>query len=62
MILDTDVLSWFLRGNEKATEAVIEALPFSISIVIYMELLQGVRRHTDVVTNAKLISVLTSAA
>jgi len=47
LILDTDVLIWFLRGNEKATEAVVESLPFSISIVTYMELLQGMRNKRE---------------
>ena len=41
MILDTDVLIWFLRGNQKAIDFIMEALPFSISIVTYMELVQG---------------------
>ena len=43
MILDTDVLIWFLRGNQKATDFILEAMPFSISIVTYMELVQGMR-------------------
>ena len=43
MILDTDVLIWFLRGNQKAIDYIMEAMPFSISIVTYMELVQGMR-------------------
>lgn len=43
MIIDTDVLIWYLRGNEKAVSAVVDSLPFSVSIVTYMELLQGMR-------------------
>lgn len=43
MILDTDVLIWFLRGNQKAIDFILEATPFSISIVTYMELVQGMR-------------------
>ena len=43
MIIDTDVLIWYLRGNEKAVNAIIESLPFSISIVTYMELLRGTK-------------------
>ncbi len=41
MIFDTDILIWFLRGNENALSAVVDAVPFSISIVTYMELMQG---------------------
>ncbi len=43
MILDTDVLIWFLRGNQSAVDFILEAMPFSISIVTYMELVQGMR-------------------
>ena len=43
MILDTDVLIWFLRGNQRAVDFILEAMPFSISIVTYMELVQGMR-------------------
>ncbi len=47
MIIDTDVLIWFLRGNEKAKETVINAIPFSISVVTYMELVQGMRNKAE---------------
>jgi len=41
LIIDTDVLVWYLRGNEAAKQAVEENIPFSISVVTYMELVQG---------------------
>ncbi|WP_034445803.1 type II toxin-antitoxin system VapC family toxin [Butyrivibrio sp. AE2032] len=47
MIFDTDVLIWFLRGNEQAVSTVVESVPFSISIVTYMELLQGMRNKQE---------------
>lgn len=47
MIIDTDVLIWYLRGNDKAKEAVINSIPFSISAVTYMELLQGARNRKE---------------
>ena len=47
MLIDTDVLIWYLRGNEKARE-IIGGLPsFSISVVTYMELVQGMRNKRE---------------
>ena len=43
MIIDTDVMIWFLRGNQRAVDFVVEAMPFSISVVTYMELVRGMR-------------------
>jgi len=47
MLVDTDVLIWYLKGNQKAKSA-IESLPsFSISVVTYMELVQGMRNQRE---------------
>ena len=43
MIIDTDVLIWYLRGNINAKEIVETNIPFSISAVTYMELVQGMK-------------------
>jgi len=43
LIIDTDVLIWYLRGNQKARETVEAAIPFSVSAVTYMELVQGMK-------------------
>ena len=43
MIIDTDVLIWYLSGDENAKEAVEGNIPFSISVITYMELLQGMK-------------------
>jgi len=43
LIIDTDVLIWYLRGNEKAKKVVEDAIPFSMSAVTYMELIQGMK-------------------
>lgn len=43
MIVDTDVLIWYLRGNNKAKLAIEKNVPFSISVVTYMELIQGMK-------------------
>lgn len=48
MIFDTDVLIWFLRGNAKAARAIDQAGRRFISIVSFMELLQGARDKREV--------------
>ena len=47
MIIDTDVLIWELRGNEAAQEIIHKHIPFSISLVTYVELLQGMRNKKE---------------
>ena len=48
ILLDTDVIIWYLRGNPKAYE-LIHALPsFAVSAVTYMELVQGMRNKEEV--------------
>ena len=47
MLVDTDVLIWYMRGNTNARR-VIEDLPsFSVSVVTYMELVQGMRDRRE---------------
>jgi len=43
LIIDTDVLIWHLRGNEKARDIIHKSVPFRISVVTYIELIQGMR-------------------
>ena len=50
MIFDTDVLIWVLRGNAKAAKVVDQAQHRDISVVTYMELLQGARDKAEMKT------------
>lgn len=47
MIIDTDILIWYLRGNPTVKPIVEENIPFSISVVTYMEILQGIRNKEE---------------
>ena len=47
MIIDTDVLIWYMKGNLRAQKAVDNLETFSISSVNYMELVQGVRNKNE---------------
>jgi len=47
MIIDTDVLIWHLRGNTKAQKIITANIPFSISVISYLELLQGMRNKSE---------------
>ena len=47
VLVDTDVLIWYMRGNEKAFHAIEDLTTFSISVVTYMELVQGMRNKKE---------------
>jgi predicted nucleic acid-binding protein len=47
VIIDTDVLIWYLRGNEKAFNLIENLSNFSISVISYMELVQGMRSKQE---------------
>ena len=46
MILDTDVIIWAFRKNEKANKLLLDNI-FSISAITYMELLQGAKSKQE---------------
>ena len=47
MIIDTDVLIWYLRGNTNARKIISVNTPFKISVINYLELLQGMRDKNE---------------
>jgi len=46
-MIDTDVLIWYMRGNIKAKEVIEKLNGFFISVVTYMELVQGMRNKSE---------------
>lgn len=49
ILVDTDVLIWYLKGNNNARQE-IELLPsFFISVVTYIELVQGMRNKQELI-------------
>ena len=47
MIVDTDVIIWYMRGNERARTILEKLTTFSISVISNMELIQGMRNKTE---------------
>ena len=47
MVIDTDVLIWYMRGKEKAYQLVENSNNFFISVITYMELVQGLRNKKE---------------
>ncbi len=47
MIIDTDVIIYELRGHEKAGETIRRSVPFDMSVVTYIELVQGMRNKKE---------------
>lgn len=58
MLLDTDVLIWLLRGNPKAEALVDRMGALSISVVTYMELMQGARSRQEALNIRRTLRLL----
>jgi predicted nucleic acid-binding protein len=56
LIIDTDVLVWELRGNKKAQNVIHDNMPFSISVITYLELIQGMRDKKEMKSFIKQLS------
>ena len=65
MLVDTDVLIWYLKGNENAYQIIENSSNFFISVVTYMELVQGMRNKKELnnlrkalhIWNAKILYI-----
>lgn len=58
MIVDTDVLIWYSREHKKAIELIHSLDTFFISVVTYMEIVQGVRNKKELNTFKKALGIL----
>ena len=47
MLVDTDVLIWYLKGNQNAFNLIEKYNEFNISVVTYIELVQGMRNKNE---------------
>lgn len=56
--VDTDVLIWYSRGNQKAVKLIHSLDSFSISVVTYMEIVQGVRNKKELNTFKEALRIL----
>ena len=65
MLIDTDVLIWYLKGNENAYQTIENSSSFFISVVTYIELVQGMRNKKELnnlrkalyIWNAKILYI-----
>lgn len=46
-LVDTDVMIWYLRGNQNAYDLIHSLGDFCISSITYMELVQGMRNKDE---------------
>ena len=47
ILVDTDVLVWYMRGNARAAAAIEELAGMALSVVTYIELVQGMRSRRE---------------
>ncbi len=58
MIIDTDILIWYSRGYQKAIDAIHSLDRFSLSVVTYIEIIQGVRNKKELNAFKKALGIL----
>jgi len=47
MLIDTDIIVFYMRGNENSRSLINAQSNFNISVVTYMELVQGMRNKDE---------------
>jgi predicted nucleic acid-binding protein len=47
MLMDSDVLIWYIRGNKNAGRIIDNNIPFKISVINYMEVVQGMKNKNE---------------
>jgi hypothetical protein len=57
-LIDTDVIIWHMRGNEKACHAIYQVEKPIISIITQMELVQGLRNKQEQVSLHRFLDQL----
>ncbi len=57
MLIDTDVIIWYMRGNANALKTLEKHKGFTISVVTYMELVQGMRNKKELAVLRKALKL-----
>jgi len=47
MLVDTDIFIWYMRGNKKAHNIIENEAALNLSVITYMELIQGMRNKRE---------------
>lgn len=55
MLIDTDIIIFYMRGNEKAKQLIVNNIGFHISVVTYIELVQGMRNKNELLSLRKAL-------
>jgi predicted nucleic acid-binding protein len=57
VLVDTDVLIWHLRGYRQATQRLDRLSELTLSVVSYLELIQGMRNKTELAAVQKMLAL-----
>ena len=57
MLVDTDVLIWHLRGYPNATRRLDQLPALTLSVISYLEIIQGMRDKTELAAVQKMLAM-----